>query len=313
VTRAETRLDRRAKTSTSIHALNGDRELGRLGQARYFALNWLNNQLPEWNVDAHLTVRDFRCADLASYAPRLPTGASPSRKLSDLFWMTLPWVDIEQELGSIHVLDVGCGRGGYGQRLLAWSDHRIASYTGTDIQPHGGWTDLTANDPRLRFIRADAAALADVIPADTNFIMSQSAIEHMDDDLAFFAQIHAHTVRLGRSVIQVHLCPSRACLGLYLLHGVRQYTPRTLSAITRVFPDARSFLYRLGGRACNRLHLRFITRPLLFGGTTDLRQVRADEYERRALAAIEADMRQPQPSPAFYALVIHSAPHHSLF
>src|SRR5205823_3432032 len=105
--------------------------------------------------------------------------------------------------------------------------------------------------------------------------------------------------------------PSAACLRLYLLHGVRQYTPRTLSTITRLFEDSDVALYRLGGRACNRLHYEFITKQLFRRG--DLRAARPEEYERRLAAAIDQDMARPQRSPAFYALVIHTRPRTRLF
>ena len=81
---------------------------------------------------------------------------------------------------------------------------------------------------------------------------------------------------------------------------------RTLSRITRLFaPGVRASVYRLGGRACNRLHYSFITKPLLLHGR-DRRKEQPDEYDRRLFEAIAQDMQQPQPSPAFYALVIHS-------
>lgn len=220
---------------------------------------------------------------------------------------------MQEELGSIRTFDVGCGSGQYGRRLMSWSGDRLATYTGADVTPHAGWQTLTLDDPRLRFVTADAANLRHAIPQDTNFIVSQSAIEHMDDDLTFFEQVRDHVARSRKSVLQIHLCPSQACLRLYLLHGVRQYTPRTLSKITRLFDHGYAVLYRLGGRACNRLHYEYITAPTRFRRSDDLRKTRPVEYERRVADAIGEDMTRPQPSPAFYALVIHSHPRQRLF
>lgn len=301
--------------ATSIHGLNGDRPLpfGHAGKLAYFLLNWLNNSLPDWRVDPRLAIRDFQCSRLASRCAQLGTGASPSRTLSDLFWLTLPWARIQAELGTIRILDVGCGSGHYGPRMISWSGDRVASYVGVDVHAHESWPGLEREDRRQRFIQVDASDLGCAIPAGTNFVTSQSAIEHMDGDLRFFEQIRDHVLGLGAPALQVHLCPSAACLRLYLLHGVRQYTPRTLSHITRLFEDGYAMLYRLGGRACNRLHYQFITAPLRIWRRGDLRVTRADEYARRLLAVVDADMACPQPSPAFYALVIHTSPRARLF
>ena len=295
-------------TTTSIHRLNGDRHLSPSGKLAYVLFNWLNNALPNWRVDPRMAIHDFRRADLQSLWPQLQPGSSPSRRLSDLFWLTLPWERIQQELGAIRVLDIGCGSGHYGPRLISWSDSRVASYAGADLQAQPSWTALPQADPRLRFIQADAAELRDAIPIGTNFLMSQSTIEHLDYDLRFFEHIADYVRRLNSPALQVHLCPSAACLKLYWFHGVRQYTPRTLSHITRLFEDAHIALYALGGRACNQLHYRFITAPLMIWRKGDLRETRAAEYEQRLRAAIEQDMSVPQRSPAFYALIIHSRP-----
>lgn len=300
-------------TTTSIHRLNADRPLGYLGKFAYLALNWLNNRFPRWRVDPHLATRDFRCSNLATRWPEMQRGLSPSRTLSDLFWLTLPWKRICEELGAIHILDVGCGDGQYGSQLISWSHDRVASYVGVDLNAQNSWAVLEQKDPRMQFRQGDASDLKHSIPAATNLLISQSAIEHMDHDLRFFEHVRDHVRRLGAPALQVHLCPSAACLKLYLLHGVRQYTPRTLSHITRLFEIGYAILYRLGGRACNRLHCKFITVPLMIWRKSDLRVTRAAEYELRLHEAIEQDLSRPQQHPAFYALVIHTHPRTRLF
>src|SRR5262245_23780844 len=81
-------------TSTSVHDLNADRPLTPARKAAYFALNWINNQLPYAFLDPHLSVRDFVCPTLERDWADLPKRSSPSRTLSDLFWLTLPWAAI---------------------------------------------------------------------------------------------------------------------------------------------------------------------------------------------------------------------------
>jgi SAM-dependent methyltransferase len=291
------------RTSTSGHRLNGDRRLSAIGKAGYFLLNALNNARPYADVDPRLAIKPFTYPSLAERWAVLPRGASPSRTLSDLFWMTRPWAAIRAELGPIRVLDVGCGRGDYGPRLLNWLAGAMERYTGIDVQASPEWTALADADPRLHFFESPAETCR--VPADTNMIVSQSALEHFDDDLLFFDQIRDFIASKRGPVMQIHLVPSQACLRLFLLHGVRQYTPRTLSRATRLFPDSDVELYGLGGRASNRLHYEFITRPLLIQ-KRDLRVERPDDYDRRLFAALEADARKPSRSPAFWALVILS-------
>ena len=299
---------------TSCHRLNADRALGTLGKAGYFLLNWINNQLPYSGLDRRLTIRDFVRQDFAARWPALPRGASPSRTVSDLFWLTLPWRAMHDELGAIRILDVGCGNGQYGPRLLASAEGHIERYTGADARQHESWAALAAGDARLRFFRSAAESFRGSIPAGTNLFISQSAIEHFDEDLVFFDQIRDYVRATEGPVLQIHLVPSQACLRLYHLHGARQYTPRTLSAVTRLFDsEGYAILYRLGGRACNQLHHEFITKPVLIRRGADLRQERPEEYDRRLFEAIAADMEHPDRSPAFWALVIHSRPKARLF
>ena len=302
------------RRSTSLHQLNADRRLSTIAKAAYVTLNWFNNRLPFAFRDPALTIRDFACPDLATAWRDVPPVASPSRALSDLFWQTLPWTAIREELGDIHIFDVGCGSGNHGPRLFAWANNQIASYTGTDARRRDQWPALEAGDARLRFSVSHAQNVRGIIPAGTNMFMSQSALEHFDEDLGFFEQLRDYVRATHGPILQVHLMPSAACLRLYRLHGVRQYTPRTLSKITRLFePDAYAVLYRLGGQACNRLHYEFITRPLLIRRTGDRRSEQPEEYNRRLFDAIADDMRHPQPSPDFYALVIHSHPLRRVF
>jgi len=304
------------RKSTSLQRLNADRGLGRLGRFKgrlYRLLNRVNNLLPYTFVDSCLEVRDFTCEDLDKYWNRLNAKSSPSRKLSDLFWLKLPWEKIRKELGEIHVLDAGCGSGEYGRKLTEWSNGAIKSYTGIDFSSNENWIALEKKYTNFSFYQAEVENILQYVSEKINFFMSQSAIEHFDEDLHFFRQISDYILSSKKTVIQVHLFPSNSCLRLYGNHGIRQYTPRTVSKITRLFRNfSCSALFRLGGDNCNHLHYEFITKPIFLEGN-DWRDTRTAEYDRKLLAAIEEDMKLPQTSPAFYVLVIHSNGNNKIF
>jgi len=294
-----------ASKTTSVHNLNADKGLNRFQKVFYLLLNWANNLFPDTNVDNSLVICAFTCEELRKHWTQLDVTSSPSRKLSDLFWMELPWGRIGEELNGINILDTGCASGDYGWKLVDWSDNNIASYAGIDLYKNDSWTKLKKY-LGFAFHQCNTSDILHYIPCGTNFFMSQSAIEHFDDDLLYFKRIRDYILSYQRSVIQVHLFPSSSCFRLYRFHGVRQYTPRTVSIITRLFKNfSYAVLFGLGGEECNHLHYEFITKPLV-QGIGDLRDLKTQEYDKRLLMAVEQDMSRPQKFPSFYALVIHS-------
>ena len=69
---------------------------------------------------------------------------------------------------------------------------------------------------------------------------------------------------------------------------------------------ANTILFNLGGKFCNYLYYTFITKPIILQNIGDLRDKKTYEYDKLLFKAIEKDMKYPQKSPSFYALVIHS-------
>ena len=294
-------------TIQRIVSICGDGHLRLDRRVAYLLGNAFENRSPDRDLDPDLTLAGFSCEAALDRLDQIAGTPSPSRAWSDLFWMHLPWDAFERELGPIRVLDLGCGSGQYGVRLQSWSGERIAHYGGLDVQADPRWRELSSRFPFIECRAGDVGQLDGLIPTGTNLIVSQSALEHVADDVRVLDQIHAYAHRSGRPLLQVHLVPSAACLGLYLWHGYRQYTPRALSAITARFADcSERLLVGLGGRACNALHWRFITWPVLIRRTADPRATRPAEYRRALAAAMAADIRAPQRSPSFYALLIHS-------
>ncbi len=297
--------------STSIHRLNADKGLSKWGRRLWYALNWLNNSVfPNWK-DHRLEIRKFAPRDSADVWAQVALKSSPSRALSDLFWMQLPWERIQDSLGRIHILDTGCGSGRYGLRLQQFSGGRVATYTGLDERFDPDWPSLTKESNFIKLEQADSAHFAGQIPAGTNLFISQSAIEHFPEDLTYFRQLRDFVAATSRPTLQFHLFPSAACLRLYRYHGVRQYTPRTISLIARLFPKSKCTLFALGGAACNSLHWKYITKPAM-DGTQDQRETLVEKYRMDLMSAINVDiissgsLRAYFNDSSFWALVIQT-------
>lgn len=296
------------KKSTSIHSLNADKGLNPFQKLAYLFLNWLNNLRPYSDLDPRIEIRSFRAETWKQELENTYETSSIGRRLSDLFWRTLPWDRIREELGEIHVFDTGCGQGNYSTRLLSASGGRIVSYTGIDAKRRDNWDKLENKNPNFRFIASSSSDIRDLIPEKTNLFVTQSAIEHFDEDLRFFEQIKGFVEKSDRPIIQVHNFPAKAILPLYLFHGVRQYTPRNISKITRIFKDTSSqmYLYGLGGSAGKKVQWKYFTWPLLILRRKAKWSEDIPRYNTEVIEAIEADMEHPSRSPIFWVLIIHS-------
>jgi len=293
------------KTHSSIHNLNADEGLSKIEKVMWLLLNFINNNYFP-NKCGQLSIKNF-CPEISDNDwERIHIKSSPSRSLSDLFWLNIDWKAIKSELGSINIFDTGAGKGDYALKINEFANG-ISRYSGVDLSFQKEWEQLMGKYTFITMKQCCSNKILDVIPSNTNFIMSQSAIEHFENDLLYFEQIKKFIEITNNNTIQVHLFPSSACLRLYLLHGVRQYTPRTIQTIVKLFdsPNEYSILFRLGGKNCNNLHYQFITRPLLLS-KVDYRDTRTEEYRERLKIAIDNDIKYDNYIPNFYALVIHS-------
>lgn len=301
------RLSNKMK-STSFHTLNADKKLSKPHRLLWWCLNWINNKYFPNTITNHIKIRCFSPDVSESSWQQLPIKSSPSRTLGDLFWLQLPWGNIKSELQKINIFDTGCGSGEYSLKLKKFSHNQITSYTGADVSPRPTWGILTKKSRFFRLITINSAHILDVIPDETNLFITQSAIEHFDYDLVFFEQIRDFINRNKKPTIQIHLFPSSACLRLYRFHGVRQYTPRTISKIAKLFQEfSYVTLFRLGGSECNQLHYKFITKARRINNNSDMRETKTKEYYQLLRQAIEKDkISSSKSEPHFYALVIHS-------
>jgi hypothetical protein len=172
---------------------------------------------------------------------------------------------------------------------------------------------MVATYPWINFHKSSSDDIIKYMPPDTNLIVSQSALEHFENDLLFFRQIRDFVDSKRSPLLQIHLSTTPACLELYGLHGVREYTPRSTSMIAKLFDKTSySLMFQLGGDACNRVHMDYIMNPLSTQGI-DLRNTKTIEYDRRVKSAIIQDMANYPRNPSFFALVIHSLYHRPIW
>lgn len=296
--------------STSVNFLNADRPLRRW-HPLYRALLRVDAAWPHAALDPQLRMANYRCSEFDTRYAACPAADSPGRKAADMFCMDLPWEAMRAELGDIRLLDIGCGRGGYARLLQAWSGGRIAGYRGIDIAPHDEWESVAREWPEAAFQVCAAESVAGVLDAGTSMLFSQSALEHISGDLALFRQIAAFAESRRQPVLQLHVVPAAAAAKIYPGHGIRYYTTRLLSKITRLFSAfSECRLIALGGEASVRVHREYITDA---GGGTQKRHADPGAYDAACREALRADMDGENRSPIFYALVIHSHPRSELF
>lgn len=306
-------------TTTSIHRMNADEFLRhktprlqrKLWTGSYYLMNQLNNALPMVHVDPNLQLKPFKLDNIRKEVESLDMPkASPSRLLSNLFWKHLNWQAFESELGHVNISDFGCGGGQYGELFHEFAKGHLNQYHGYDYFENDSWKTLEQTNPYMRFHTFDASkqTVIDSIDHETTLLTSQSAIEHFDEDLTFFEHIRDFVQARQKPTLQIHLFPSAVCLDLYRLHGVRQYTPRTVSKITRLFSEfSTCVLYDIGNKPSNDHHRETITKPV-YDEYYDYRETNTEDYYQATLSALEADMQQPFIQAGFYALIIHSYP-----
>ena len=294
------------KKSSSFHTLNCDKKVELFEKKVWKLYNLINNNIPTIFPSNQIPLKNFIC-DIDRYWSNTEITSSPSRKISDLFWMNLPWSNIKEELGTIHVVDIGCGKGTYGKKIQKWSENRIDSYTGIDISPQKTWNNYRT-EFGFNFFTGRAEKIPDYIEKCSNFFISQSALEHVELDLLFFQNLGNFLQKNQTQSIQIHLVPAESCLKLYEYHGVRQYSIRTLHNICKIFSKySTCSIYKLGGNCCYEIHNKYITEPLK-KGTGDLRMLQTSEYESNVKRAIIDDFYSENAHVNFYALIIHSFP-----
>ena len=298
------------KLSSSIHTLSADKKLSVFKKLFWIFINFINNNLSPkkvTNKESFLKVKKLNIMPSQINWNLLNTRykMSPSRLIGDMFWSSLPWELIKDQLGPINILDTGCGRGLYALFLNSFIND-INSYLGIDFYKRDNWQQLMNHNSFIKLIENSSSNISEFIDKETNLFITQSAIEHFNYDLEYFQQIKIFIEKKKTNIIQIHLFPSPVCLWLYLFHGVRQYNFRAIMQIIDIFKSTNSYfrIYPLGGNSSNAFHFFNITIPVVF---KKWHIDSNDKYTEKLKNSVFHDLKSGiSNNPSFYALVIHS-------
>lgn len=289
------------KGSSSKFIINCDFPLSKTSKVLSFTTNFLRN-IPRQALRRDITV--IRLTISKYVTKKIQTdfdrNQSPSRNLSNLFWEILNLKQVSIELNSqIRALEIGCGSARY-SRYFSSTDLDF-EYTGIDVVKDAKWNELT--DPRI-ITKVDTYLAFNQFVRESNFIFTQSAAEHFEDDAYFFKSVDEYCLNNSKPTISVHLVPPSAALLNYLWHGIRQYPISSINAIAgRKSHIKQTFLMTLGGPKSNRVHRKFITIPTLLL-KKDFRALHPEKYFSEMSRAAAKDLRYKGcHRAAFYVLI----------
>lgn len=294
--------------STSFHKLNADNKLPLFKKALWILFNFFENTAGLIvSKKLQLETPDIKERSLQSFQSigSETSTPSPTRLFCDVFWQVLDLNFIRSFLGpDINSIEIGCGHGIYGEFLSENFGNQF-SYLGVDPVSSNNWDLLSSNNNDLSFKIGSSDEVSDFL-SGKNFIFTQSAIEHFDNDLVFFQNISNYVNNVSFSTFQVHTFPSSFALLTYPFHGIRQYNKRNINKIIKLFPRSHIKLISLGSLQSIFYHLRVITLPRLLG-KKDLRKVDRESYINGLMNAANKDLLNPRKSIAgFYALIIQT-------
>lgn len=278
------------KNSSSYHKLNSDKNFTFNFRIRWLIANLINNYFILNKTDKQVITKKFVNSNFRNIIKNFDKKLSPSRMLCDIFWNSLPWASIGKELNHFNIIEVGCGKGIYGNILHGLTHDFAFKYNGVDIKKHSEWNKFNKDFS----FNVDYSDNAFKYLKDKNLIITQSAIEHFENDITFFQQIANEVNQSDKPVLQIHLMPSTFCLFTYLNHGIRQYSLKSISKITKLFNNnTKKYFINLGSLRSNVLMLKYVTMPLFIKKNIDKRISNNHRYLFDLINAIELDMKKP--------------------
>jgi len=286
--------------------INGDTVKGLFPKLLYFFQCISDWYVKDYDKKINIKKVIFNTENIETYY------GSPARIYNDVFWDNLDYRLISQTIGNkLYIFDIGSGPGHYGIQFEKKSKY-FGSYSGLDIYQDKNWPN------QFPHYIDDASNSPKYFTANTNFIISQSSLEHIRKDLESLINVTKYFLLNKRKFLQIHLIPARSSLSLYLWHGWRQYSENNLSVIYselyKLDNNIDIFAMPLGGKNCYKAHLINITIPsildrliLRFNFLKFLRYRIYDDNNRN-IKAVKLDIEnfQQNKSPIFWALIIKS-------
>jgi SAM-dependent methyltransferase len=293
-----------SQKSSSFNTINSDHQISILAKFLYLVYNFADNIFDSLSKDA-FEIRFLAPRSSDELASRIENygEVSPARFLSDEFWRDLNLENIKNTIGGeISAIEIGCGTGRYGKLLL--DKDSSLKYVGVDISEPTLWAPDSHSDSM--FLRDSSENIEDYLGV-CNFLFTQSALEHFEFDLDFFARIEKRQKTTKLPLIQVHVFPSKACLKTFLWHGIRQYNFRKIRRIIEIaHPETKPILICLGGPSTNKFHWDSITRFSI----RKLRQRMYTSYPSFAISMANAikrdELSRRARSATFYVLLLQS-------
>ncbi len=233
---------------------------------------------------------------------------TPSRLLSDGFWNSIDYENLRLKLNSdINFFDIGCGSGIYGQLLKKISNQYFGSYTGLDIYKNDKYPS------EFEHICDRAKNISKYLTKKINFVMSQSALEHIENDTFVIEEITKKLNENNSPFVQIHIVPASISLWIYLWHGYRQYSLKNLSSISNQLKkkfDVNTYVIPLGGKISFWTHFRHITLPRLFKETILrdklFRWHNQKNVEKKIIKSVKKELDCNNENPIFWAYIINS-------
>ena len=233
---------------------------------------------------------------------------TPSRLLCDAFWNSINYENLKLKLNSnLNFFDIGCGSGSYGKFLKKITGEYFSSYTGLDIYKNHNFPS------EFNHINSTADNVNKYISINTNFVISQSALEHIEKDIFVLEEITNKLIENKKPFVQIHMVPASMCLWLYLWHGYRQYSKKNLSNISNQLKNKFNInlsIVPIGGGNSFWTHLRYITIPVYFKkfilNDKQFKWYNKKIVEEKIIESVKKDLTCNKEKPVFWSIVITS-------
>jgi hypothetical protein len=287
-------------TSTTPLFLNGDKRLNPINQLRFFVHHHFRNKRGNVRPFSREIVWPTSYENYASSLEGLEFVRTPSRLLCNIFWSKVDWGAIRDELGALTIHDIGCGSGRYGKLVSDFAGFNL-DYYGYEIKTYPGWAEY--QNERIHFLLYDGSTYAPTFVQGPNVFISQSALEHIPNDLAYFRAVTEYSADKDK-ILQIHLVPGATGLRQWGLHGWRQYNRDMLRRIQgELGPGMEMSVFCIGGESIVQLHRKW-ARTYRLRKALKQDPAMQERYKGEWLGAVAAAPATGVPDASFLAIVI---------